>query len=93
MDVIGNYCKLTKIQKKPNLLNCPFRFSHSYLRQWTKAANYAKKLVNESKWSRCVYTYMLAIYIAADETLDEKKKDETVIAIARLVSPRQITLF
>ncbi|CAJ0583163.1 unnamed protein product, partial [Mesorhabditis spiculigera] len=60
-------------------------FAHSYLRQWAKAANYAKKLVNESKWSRCVYTYMLAIYFSADETIEEKKRIETVNALAKKV--------
>uniref|UniRef100_A0A1I7ZRX6 Tetratricopeptide repeat protein 39B n=1 Tax=Steinernema glaseri TaxID=37863 RepID=A0A1I7ZRX6_9BILA len=43
-------------------------FAHSYLQDWKRAANNAKKLLDESRWSRCVYTYLLAIMINADET-------------------------
>ncbi|KAI6226206.1 hypothetical protein M3Y99_01320300 [Aphelenchoides fujianensis] len=41
-------------------------FAHCYLRRWDRAANYAKRLLDENKWSKCVYTYMLAILINAD---------------------------
>ncbi|VDM62278.1 unnamed protein product [Angiostrongylus costaricensis] len=65
------------------LLYC--RFAHIYLGQWVKAANYAKRLVNESKWSKCIYTYLLCILIAADTTYDDAKRMGTVTALARKV--------
>uniref|UniRef100_A0A914E5Y7 Tetratricopeptide repeat protein 39B n=1 Tax=Acrobeloides nanus TaxID=290746 RepID=A0A914E5Y7_9BILA len=51
-------------------------FAYSYLQKWDRAANNAKRLLDESKWSRCVYTYMLAIIIYADE--HTPKRIETV---------------
>ncbi|CAD6198263.1 unnamed protein product [Caenorhabditis auriculariae] len=60
-------------------------FAHAYLRQWSASANYAKKLVEESKWSRCVYTYLLCIFFAADETVPQEKRDETITALASKV--------
>ncbi|KAJ1365261.1 hypothetical protein KIN20_025511 [Parelaphostrongylus tenuis] len=60
-------------------------FAHIYLGQWDKAANYAKRLVNESNWSKCIYTYLLCILIAADTTYEEVKKMETVTVLARKV--------
>ncbi|RCN32158.1 hypothetical protein ANCCAN_22035 [Ancylostoma caninum] len=60
-------------------------FSHCYLGQWAKAANYAKRLVNESRWSRCVYTYLLCILFAADDTCETSKRNETVAALAKKV--------
>ncbi|KAE9555150.1 hypothetical protein FO519_001645 [Halicephalobus sp. NKZ332] len=51
-------------------------FAYSYLRKWDKAANHAKKLLDESKWSRCCYTYMLAMLIDADKGVP--KREETV---------------
>ncbi|CAI4231720.1 unnamed protein product [Auanema sp. JU1783] len=60
-------------------------FAHSYLGEWSIAANYAKLLVNESRWSRCVYTYMLAIFFAADESTDPQKRDETVALLSKKV--------
>ncbi|PIO63592.1 tetratricopeptide repeat protein [Teladorsagia circumcincta] len=58
-------------------------FAHCYVGEWVKAANYAKRLLSESRWSRCVYTYLLCILFAADTTLEESKRDETVAALAR----------
>ncbi|KAL6734509.1 hypothetical protein Aduo_005042 [Ancylostoma duodenale] len=60
-------------------------FSHCYLGQWAKAANYAKRLVNESRWSRCVYTYLLCILFAADDTCEATKRNETVAVLAKKV--------
>jgi hypothetical protein len=34
--------------------------------KWARAANYAKRLLDENKWSKCVYSYLLAILINAD---------------------------
>ncbi|PIO58752.1 hypothetical protein TELCIR_19805 [Teladorsagia circumcincta] len=53
--------------------------------EWVKAANYAKRLLSESRWSRCVYTYLLCILFAADTTCEESKRDETVAALARKI--------
>lgn len=41
-------------------------FAHSYKMKWARAANYAKRLLDENKWSKCVYSYLLAILINAD---------------------------
>ncbi|VDN20432.1 unnamed protein product [Cylicostephanus goldi] len=60
-------------------------FAHCYLGQWAKSANYAKLLVNESRWSRCVYTYLLCILFAADTSCESSKRDETVAALAKKV--------
>ena len=38
--------------------------------------------MKESKWSRCVYTYLLCIFFAADETVDEARRNETINALA-----------
>ncbi|CAO4365651.1 unnamed protein product [Caenorhabditis nigoni] len=57
-------------------------FAHGYQRRWSHAANYARLLMKESKWSRCVYTYLLCIFFAADETVDETKRIETINALA-----------
>ncbi|ETN78233.1 hypothetical protein NECAME_02939 [Necator americanus] len=61
-------------------------FAHCYLGQWARAANYAKLLINESKWSRCVYTYLLCILFAADSTCETTKRNETVAALAKKVN-------
>lgn len=60
-------------------------FAHCYIGQWVEAANYAKRLLNESRWSRCVYTYLLCILFAADTTCEESKRIETVTALARKI--------
>ncbi|CAI5442073.1 unnamed protein product [Caenorhabditis angaria] len=60
-------------------------FAHSYQRRWSHSANYAKKLMEESKWSRCVYTYMLCIFFAADESCSESKRNETIAVLASKV--------
>ncbi|CAB3411270.1 unnamed protein product [Caenorhabditis bovis] len=60
-------------------------FAHGFQRRWSHAANYAKKLSVESKWSRCVYTYLLCIFFAADETVGEKKRNETIGVLASKV--------
>ncbi|CAD5212909.1 unnamed protein product [Bursaphelenchus okinawaensis] len=39
------------------------QFAYAMLGCWDWAANYAKRLKNESRWSRCVYAYLIAIYI------------------------------
>lgn len=44
-----------------------FRFAYSYIRRWDRAANHAKRLLDESRWSRCCYTYLLAILINAEK--------------------------
>uniref|UniRef100_A0A1I7SRJ3 TPR_REGION domain-containing protein n=1 Tax=Bursaphelenchus xylophilus TaxID=6326 RepID=A0A1I7SRJ3_BURXY len=41
------------------------RFAYAMLGRWDWAANHCKRLKDESRWSRCVYTYLLAIYINA----------------------------
>lgn len=41
--------------------------------------------MKESKWSRCVYTYLLCIFFAADETVDEAKRNETIKVLAAKV--------
>uniref|UniRef100_A0AC35GN34 Uncharacterized protein n=2 Tax=Panagrolaimus sp. PS1159 TaxID=55785 RepID=A0AC35GN34_9BILA len=51
-------------------------FANCYLKKWDRAANHAKKLLEESKWSRCCYTYMLATLIDADKSTP--KREETV---------------
>ncbi|KAH7723088.1 Protein C32D5.6 [Aphelenchoides avenae] len=51
-------------------------FAYCYLRRWDRAANHAKRLLDESKWSRCTYTYMLAILINADKKAP--KREDTV---------------
>ncbi|KAI6196619.1 hypothetical protein M3Y94_01131000 [Aphelenchoides besseyi] len=51
-------------------------FAHCYMRKWDRAANYAKRLLDENKWSKCVYTFMLAILINAD--LNAPHRIETV---------------
>uniref|UniRef100_A0A915EQV1 Tetratricopeptide repeat protein 39B n=1 Tax=Ditylenchus dipsaci TaxID=166011 RepID=A0A915EQV1_9BILA len=53
-------------------------FAYSYMRRWDRAANHAKRLLDQSRWSRCVYTYMLAILINADTTVSINKRSETV---------------
>nr|CDJ90436.1 Outer membrane protein domain containing protein [Haemonchus contortus] len=60
-------------------------FAHCYVGEWAKAANYAKRLLSESRWSRCVYTYLLCILFAADTTCDESKRIETVAVLARKI--------
>ncbi|KAK6736493.1 hypothetical protein RB195_019277 [Necator americanus] len=62
------------------------QFAHCYLGHWARAANYAKLLINESKWSRCVYTYLLCILFAADSTCETTKRNETVAALAKKVN-------
>lgn len=42
-------------------------FAHSYLHNWCQAVDYAARLAAESRWSPCVYSYMLAILLNADE--------------------------
>ncbi|WKX92947.1 hypothetical protein Q1695_010740 [Nippostrongylus brasiliensis] len=60
-------------------------FAHCYIGEWAKAANYAKKLLDESRWSRCVYTYLLCILFAADTSCEEFKRNETVGALAKKI--------
>uniref|UniRef100_A0A0K0EPD9 TPR_REGION domain-containing protein n=1 Tax=Strongyloides stercoralis TaxID=6248 RepID=A0A0K0EPD9_STRER len=59
-------------------------FAFAYLRQWSRAAHNTKILLDESKWSKCVYTYLMAILINADKTV--KKKKETVDILLLKVS-------
>uniref|UniRef100_A0A0N4ZCA3 TPR_REGION domain-containing protein n=1 Tax=Parastrongyloides trichosuri TaxID=131310 RepID=A0A0N4ZCA3_PARTI len=58
-------------------------FAFCYLRQWSRAAHNTKILMDESKWSKCVYTYLMAILINADDSV--KKKEETVDILMRKV--------
>ncbi|PAV75990.1 hypothetical protein WR25_00402 [Diploscapter pachys] len=60
-------------------------FAHAYNRDWTKSANYARLLYKESKWSRCVYIYLMCIFFAADTSVEENKRKETIAALARKV--------
>lgn len=50
-----------------NPIGCLPRFAYACLRRWDRAANNAKLLKDESRWSRCVYTYLLAVYVNAEE--------------------------
>lgn len=96
------------ILEERSFLKCKitnFRFAHAYNRDWTKSANYARLLYKESKWSRCVYTYLvkwscshsnflfliyyvrglqMCIFFAADTSVEENKRKETIAALARL---------
>ena len=97
------YSRRRGISKVQNYIN--FRFAHAYNRDWTKSANYARLLYKESKWSRCVYTYLvkwscshsnflfliyyvrglqMCIFFAADTSVEENKRKETIAALARL---------
>ncbi|KAI6184421.1 hypothetical protein M3Y97_00594400 [Aphelenchoides bicaudatus] len=60
----------------PHISYWELLFTNCYLRKWSRAANYAKKLLDENKWSKCVYTYLLAGLINAD--LSAPKRLETV---------------
>lgn len=60
-------------------------FAHGYKREWTQSANYAQLLLKESRWSPSVYTYLLCIFFAADETVEESKRNETIQALASKV--------
>ena len=40
-------------------------FCHAYRRQWTRAAHFAQLLYGESRWSRCTYAYMAAVFLHA----------------------------
>ncbi|KAI1727354.1 tetratricopeptide repeat protein 39B [Ditylenchus destructor] len=64
-------------------------FSYSYLQRWDRAANWAKRLLDESRWSKCVYTYMLAIIIDADKNTPARKRKETVkVLLSKIPSIR-----
>lgn len=69
-----------------------FRFAHGYQRRWSHSANYARLLMKESKWSRCVYTYLLCIFFAADETVEEGRRNETINALAGKVDGLRIRI-
>ncbi|VDM38776.1 unnamed protein product [Toxocara canis] len=71
------------------LLLC-FMFAYSYLRQWAHAANYAKRLLDESRWSKCVYTYTTAILINADKRTP--RTTEAVEYLLRKVPALQIRI-
>uniref|UniRef100_A0A7E4VQ28 TPR_REGION domain-containing protein n=1 Tax=Panagrellus redivivus TaxID=6233 RepID=A0A7E4VQ28_PANRE len=58
-------------------------FAYCYLKKWDRAANNAKKLLDESKWSRCCYTYMLGILINADRSVP-KRTDTVRILLERV---------
>uniref|UniRef100_F1L255 Tetratricopeptide repeat protein 39B n=1 Tax=Ascaris suum TaxID=6253 RepID=F1L255_ASCSU len=65
-------------------------FAYSYLRQWARAANYAKRLLDESRWSKCVYTYTLAILINADENVP--RRAETVEHLLKKVPDLRVRI-
>uniref|UniRef100_A0A0K0FH83 TPR_REGION domain-containing protein n=1 Tax=Strongyloides venezuelensis TaxID=75913 RepID=A0A0K0FH83_STRVS len=58
-------------------------FAFAYLRQWSRAAHNTKILMDESKWSKCVYTYLMAILINAEKSVT--KKDDTVNILLKKV--------
>ncbi|CEF60053.1 Tetratricopeptide-like helical domain and Outer membrane protein, IML2, mitochondrial/Tetratricopeptide repeat protein 39 family and Tetratricopeptide repeat-containing protein [Strongyloides ratti] len=65
-------------------------FAFAYLRQWSRAAHNTKILMDESKWSKCVYTYLMAILINADKMV--KKKKETVDILLIKVSKLRLRI-
>uniref|UniRef100_A0AC35UCC9 TPR_REGION domain-containing protein n=1 Tax=Rhabditophanes sp. KR3021 TaxID=114890 RepID=A0AC35UCC9_9BILA len=65
-------------------------FAFSFLQQWDRAAHNTKKLLDESKWSKCVYTYLMAILINADKKVDKRK--ETVALLANKVGKLRLRI-
>ncbi|KAL3115831.1 hypothetical protein niasHT_007131 [Heterodera trifolii] len=47
---------------------------HMVLMHWNRAAWHAKKLLEENQWSKCVYTYLLAILVNADRTAQKRQQ-------------------
>ena len=62
-----------------------FRFAYSAIRRWDRSANHAKLLKDESRWSQCVYTYLLAIYINADESYSSEERHEVVTMLMQKI--------
>uniref|UniRef100_A0A0N4UUK4 Tetratricopeptide repeat protein 39B n=1 Tax=Enterobius vermicularis TaxID=51028 RepID=A0A0N4UUK4_ENTVE len=62
-------------------------FVHSFLHRWVEAILYSRRLKNESNWSPCVYSYLLAVLLSAGEKSEAKKKEihELLLKVPQLM--------
>lgn len=55
-------------------------WANTYAQNWSEAADYARLLYDESKWSRCSYAYQTAATLCmmedAGNLSEEKKKQQ-----------------
>uniref|UniRef100_A0A914KH43 Tetratricopeptide repeat protein 39B-like protein n=1 Tax=Meloidogyne incognita TaxID=6306 RepID=A0A914KH43_MELIC len=63
-----------------------------FLLHWTRAAWHANKLYEESKWSKSIYAYLLAVCIEADKSGDTSKNNEAVRILMSKVPENRIRI-
>ena len=47
-------------------------WAHGYQGEWTEAARCAQLLVDESRWSKCIYTYLQVSFLLAQRFEEEE---------------------